>query len=91
MPKVFLSLLLVAVFVFVPLLHAGDKIDINTAAEKELVKLTGIGEEIAKRIVEYREANGGFKSIDELKKVKGIGDKKFEAIKEMITAGEVKQ
>jgi competence protein ComEA len=89
--KVFVSVLLVAIFVFVPLLHAVDKVDINTATEKELAKLPGIGAAIAKRIVEYRNAHGGFKSIDELKKVKGIGDKKFEAIKDRVTVGEVKR
>jgi len=91
MQKVFVSVLVVAIFLFVPLLHAVDKIDINTATEKELAKLPGIGKAIAKRIVEYREANRGFKSVDELKKVKGIGDKKFEAIKDRVTVGEVKR
>ena len=94
MQKVFasvLSVLVVAILVFVPLLHAVDKVDINTATEKELVKLPGIGPAIAKRIIEYREANKGFKSVDELKKVKGIGSKKFEAIKDMVTVGEVKR
>jgi competence protein ComEA len=91
MQKVFVSVLLVAIFVFVPLLHAVDKVNINTATEKELAKLPGIGATIAKRIVEYRNANRGFKSIDELKKVKGIGSKKFEAIKDRVTVGEVKQ
>lgn len=90
MPKVFVSLLLIAVFVFVPLLYAVDKIDINTATEKELMKLPGVGPKIAKRIVEYREANGRFRSTDELKNVKGIGDKKFEAMKDMITIGKAK-
>jgi competence protein ComEA len=91
MQKVFISALVVTIFLFVPLLHAVDKVDINTATEKELAKLPGIGATIAKRIVEYRKAHGGFKSVDELKKVKGIGDKKFEAIKDMVTVGEVKQ
>jgi competence protein ComEA len=90
MQKVFVSVLLVTFFVFVPLLHAVDKVNINTATEKELIELPGIGAVIAKRIVEYRKAHGGFKSIDELKKVKGIGSKKFEAIKDRVTVGEVK-
>ncbi len=94
MQKVFvsvLSVLVVAIFVFVPLLHAVDKVNINTATEKELATLPGIGKGIATRIVEYRKAHGGFKSIDELKKVKGIGSKKFEAIKDKVTVGEVKR
>ena len=91
MQKVIVSVLVIAIFVFVPLLHAVDKVNINTATEKELAKLPGIGMGIAKRIVEYRKAYGGFKSIDELKKVKGIGDKKFEKIKDKVTVGEVKR
>lgn len=91
MKKVFVSVLVVAIFVFAPLLHAADKVNINTATEKELAGLPGIGAAIAKRIVEYREANKGFKSIEELKKVKGIGSKKFEAIKDRLTVGEVKR
>jgi competence protein ComEA len=91
MKKVFVSVLVVAIFVFAPLLHAADKVNINTATEKELAGLPGIGAAIAKRIVEYREANKGFKSIEELKKVKGIGSRKFEAIKDRITIGEVKR
>jgi len=91
MQKVIVSVLVIAIFVFVPLLHAVDKVNINTATEKEIAKLPGIGPAIAKRIVEYRKAHGGFKSVDELKKVKGIGDKKFERIKDKVTVGEVKR
>ena len=53
MKKVFASVLVVAIFVFMPLLHAADKVNINTATEKELAALPGIGAAIAKRIVEY--------------------------------------
>lgn len=53
------------------------------------MKLQGIGAVIAERIVKYREANGWFKSIEELKKVKGIGNAKLEKIKDMVTAGEM--
>jgi competence protein ComEA len=64
------------------------KININTATVEELATLPGVGNTIAKNIVEYREKNGSFKTIEELKNVKGIGDKKFEAIKDSITVGE---
>jgi competence protein ComEA len=60
-------------------------VDINTATVKELGKLKGIGEKIAKAIVEYRDKNGPFKAVEDLKKVKGIGEKKFAALKSMIT------
>jgi competence protein ComEA len=64
---------------FVSFLFA--KVDINTASAVDLQKIKGVGSAKAKAIVEYRQKNGSFKNIDELKKVKGIGDKNFEAIK----------
>lgn len=64
---------------FVSFLFA--KVDINTASAVDLQKIKGVGPAKAKAIVEYRQKNGSFKNIDELKKVKGIGDKNFEAIK----------
>jgi len=60
------------------------KIDINTATEAELATLPGIGNGIAKRIIEYREENIGFKSVDELIMVNGIGRKKYEKIKDLV-------
>lgn len=61
------------------------KININTATQADLEKIDGIGPALAERIIEYRKQNGKFKNIEELKSVKGIGDKKFESIKEKIT------
>lgn len=60
------------------------KISINTATEAQLDTLPGIGEAYAKRIVEYRSANGSFQTIEELKKVSGIKDSLFESIKDLI-------
>ncbi len=63
----------------------GHKININTADKKELMLISGIGEKYAERIIELREQLGGFTSIEQLKKVKGIGDKRFEKIKNYVT------
>lgn len=57
-------------------------IRLNTATIEDLDKLTGIGPAIAQRIIDYRIKNGGFKDINELKLVSGIGDKLFEKIKD---------
>jgi competence protein ComEA len=55
-------------------------VDLNAATEAELVRLPGIGPVIAKRIVEYRKANGPFKQLRDLRRVKGIGAKTYEQI-----------
>lgn len=60
-------------------------VNINTAGVKELSTLTGIGKAKAQKIIDYREANGGFKSIDEIMKVKGIGKATYEKFKANIT------
>ncbi|MBI4372256.1 MAG: helix-hairpin-helix domain-containing protein [Candidatus Omnitrophica bacterium] len=60
-------------------------VSINKADSEELQSVRGIGPAMAERILEYRKANGGFKSLDQLKEVKGIGDLKFEKIKDQIT------
>lgn len=60
-------------------------ININTAEVSELDKLNGIGPAMAQRIVDYREKNGGFKNLEEIKLVSGIGDKLYEKIKDNIS------
>lgn len=66
---------------------SNGKININTADIYTLMSLEGIGETYAQRIIDYRNANGPFSDITELKNVEGIGDKRFELIKDLITTG----
>lgn len=68
---------------------AGEKvqrpsININTATSDELIKLEGIGQVIASRIIEYRQIHGRFYWVEDIKKVKGISDKIFQRIKDKI-------
>lgn len=63
---------------------ATGKLNINTASSKDLQELSGIGPALAQRIVEHREANGRFQSIEDLKMVSGIGDAKFASVKDKI-------
>lgn len=60
-------------------------VNLNTATDIELQSLPGVGPSKAKSIIEYREKNGGFKSIDEIKNIKGIGESSFEKLKDKIT------
>ena len=60
-------------------------VNINTASQKELDALPGIGEVLAQRIIDYRSANGPFSTVDELTKVKGIGEKTLEKLKPYAT------
>lgn len=65
--------------------NKSGKVNINTADESELDTLEGVGPATAKAIIQYRNHNGPFKSIEEIKKVKGIGDVKFSNMKDKIT------
>ncbi|MFE8703235.1 helix-hairpin-helix domain-containing protein [Cytobacillus sp. FJAT-54145] len=69
----------------VPLEADGGKVNLNKATESELQTIPGIGPSKAKAIVDYREQNGSFKTIEDLKSISGIGDKTFEKLKEHIT------
>jgi len=62
-----------------------SKININECTAEDLMVLPGIGEVLARRIVEYRRERGGFQSKEEIMKVKGIGKKKYEEIRDKIT------
>lgn len=59
-------------------------VNINTAGAEELDTLPGIGPSMAKRIIEFRETEGAFTAIEDIKKVKGIGEAKFEKMKDKI-------
>ena len=73
---------------FMPAAMATDgKININSATVDELTQLQKVGPKTAERIVAYRDANGPFKTIDDLKNVKGIGDKVLALNKDRLTVG----
>lgn len=63
------------------------KININTATQTQLETLPGIGPSTAIKIISYRKEKGKFKTIEAIKEVSGIGDSKFEKIKDYITVG----
>ena len=69
---------------FVP---SDGKIDLNTASIEQLQLLPGIGQSIAQRIIDYRSAHNGFLMIEELTHINGIGEKKFDQIKDYIKVG----
>ena len=61
-----------------------DAVNINIASVKELVRLPGIGRKKAEAIIAYREKNGDFQHIEEVKRIEGIGDKIFDRIRDLI-------
>lgn len=65
-------------------LYSDSRININTAGSEELQMLDGVGPATAQKIIDYREANGSFKKIEDIKNVSGIGDKTFEKFKDDI-------
>ena len=69
-------------------LFAGEAVDINTADKETLMGLNGIGESFAERIIEYRQENGGFKAVQELTNIRGIGQTLVEKNRELLTVGD---
>ena len=69
-------------------LFAAETVDINTADKETLMSLSGVGEAFADRIIEYREENGGFKAVQELTNIRGIGQTLVEKNREMLTVGD---
>ncbi len=82
--KLLLLLIIGVVFCF-------GAVDINKAKKSELMRLNGIGEVKASAILEYRKKNNCFRNVDEIKEVKGIGDKFLEKNRANIRAGECKK
>jgi competence protein ComEA len=82
-----LAVVFVLVFALSGLAIAADaaKVNINTASVEELTQLKRVGQKYAEKIVAFREANGPFKSADELVNVPGIGVKTIEANRDVIT------
>lgn len=63
----------------------GGLINLNTATVSDLEELDGVGPVLAQRIVEWRDANGGFTAVDQLREITGIGDRKYEAMVDQVT------
>jgi competence protein ComEA len=61
-----------------------EKININTASKDELIRLPNIGPKTAEKIIEYRNRHGKFLTIEDIKQIKGIGEKRFQALRDFI-------
>ena len=68
--------------------NSDPRIDINTASKDALMTLPGIGEKLAQRIIDFREANGPFQKVEELELVNGIGTKTIEKLRDLVKVGE---
>ena len=66
---------------------SGELIDLNQASAAQLESLPGVGEVTVARIIEYRRENGGFKKIEELMNVRGIGERNFLRLRPLVTVG----
>lgn len=87
MQQLFLALVLALVTHCGAAFAAAGPVNINTANLDELVALSGIGPAKAQAIIDHRKAHGPFKSVDDLKDVKGIGAKRLEKLRSAITVG----
>ena len=86
-PLVLLSLLVVSLLIPSAVAQEVQKVDLNRAGQEELESLPGVGPHLASQIMEYREKLGPFQRVEDLMNVRGIGEKKFEQLKDLITVG----
>lgn len=84
MNKLFKVLLVLSGLLAFPVFAA---VNINTATQSELEAVRGVGPAKAKAIIQYREANGNFKHVDELDKVKGFGKASIDKLKDALSVG----
>jgi len=70
-----------------PAAARSSAVDLNSASEEQLQEVPGIGPSLAKKIVDFRKENGPFKSVDDLLKVRGIGEKSLERLRPHLTVG----
>jgi competence protein ComEA len=68
----------------------GTALNLNTATQADLEKLPGVGPAMAKQILDYRQKNNGFKKVEELMNIKGIGEKSFLKLKPLVTVAPAK-
>jgi competence protein ComEA len=71
-----------------PIAEGGGKVDLNRASAEELRAVPGIGPALSERIVKFREENGPFRRVDDLLKVRGIGEKSLEKMRPYLTVSE---
>jgi competence protein ComEA len=68
-----------------PTATAAAPVNLNTATAEQLTSIPGVGPKMAERIIEYRQKNGGFKKVEDLMNVSGVGEKSFLKMKPLIT------
>lgn len=66
---------------------AASPVNLNTATAEQLATIPGVGPKMAERIIDYRQKNGGFKKVEDLMNVTGVGEKSFLRMKPLITVG----
>jgi competence protein ComEA len=70
-----------------PTATATAPVNLNTATAEQLATIPGVGPKMAERIIDYRQKNGGFKKVEDLMNVSGVGEKSFLKMKPLITGG----